>query len=175
MTAPGIAPAPIGTDPTPQELFPAQDSGAAPISQEPQARTEAPPVVDEGSAKIRAMLAALPIRKISPRDVCRLVGSTGFHPPAAVVRFDQEGLVHAASSDDQRPSPLVPRCEKGSPYGGEILTPLVTCEDNAPRCTFHLVSGGKNGTPLPPTERTYWFDMRGGKLTMVAVAGPQYQ
>ncbi len=126
---------------------------------------------------MRALLAGLPKRVVSPAKVCELVDSPSFQAPTTVVQWDDANIT---LTDDPEHTwtgrQLVPRCHGPNPYGGtEKLTPLVTCERDAARCTFYLVSGGKNGTPLPPSERTYWFDTTGGKLVMVAAALPHMQ
>jgi hypothetical protein len=180
-TAPASTPvsiAPASRHPEAPTIGPASSSIAIDEPAKPSAAPDPPtPTVDPELARVEALIAGLPHRKIREAEVCALIAARGFEPPKTLVVWAEDGTLRLAPADDSWSGRrLVPRCESPGPIDTtEKLTPLVECDDHLPRCTFYLVSGGRKGTPLPPSERTYWFDTRAGKLVMVVVALPRFQ
>jgi hypothetical protein len=129
-------------------------------------------------ARVQAMLAALPARRLKEREVCARLKARGLVVPRVVFTHDDTGALHLVSPDD-RGSPVVLPCDRSAPKGlwspDPEWTPVLTCDAKLPKCDFAWVSGGKAGTPIPPTERTYWFDTAGGALRLVAVEVSAYQ
>ena len=155
----------------------AVDAGPLPI--DASMVEDARPTEDAAaSARVQAMLAALPAKRLREHEVCARLQSRALVVPGVVFTRDDAGALHLVSPDE-RGSPVVLPCDR-SPSKlkwkpDAEWTPVLTCDAKLPKCDFAWVSGGKMGTPIPPTERTYWFDTSGGGLRLVAVEVSAYQ
>jgi hypothetical protein len=121
-----------------------------------------------------AALEGVPHRGMTESQACALIDSPGFKKPGvyAIVPPYDFGV---CPFDDPE---TVVSCHKKVRDGSGFLFPVMRCDSWRPFCEFTLNSGGREGTPIPPSERRYWFDwMPGSKgaagLRMIASAGWQ--
>ncbi len=173
----GSAPPSLVEPPPPTVVDAARERDAAPRPLAALVDDAGPKEDAVAIARVQTMLAALAAKHLKEHEVCARLQSRALVVPGVVFTRDA-GALHLVSPDE-RGSPVVLPCDR-SPSKlkwkpDAEWTPVLTCDAKLPKCDFAWVSGGKMGTPIPPTERTYWFDTSGGGLRLVAVEVSAYQ
>lgn len=132
-----------------------------------------------GSSSLPGAVAALSSvarRAVTSKEACALIDGPGFARPTAFTY--EEASKWGELSGRAAPGQAVVSCAKRVPDGKSFLEPVFRCDAWRPYCEFALVSGGDGGTPIPPSERRYWFawsaaeDAAGGRLRMLGAAVP---